>query len=176
MPKVVSIGWELEYALERNDMKQKELAILTKTPNATVSDHVQGGGVRVEKAVEYSEAINDNIFISQMSYDTFGFVKSADGQLTDVMTPFELNFFEDIETAEREKRRDKAKELLLKSKLEKLADADENELEEYVLQFLDEIVVELSIVFSILDILDMSITETFDKRMPVWIDKKYMKG
>lgn len=176
MPKVLSIGWELETSLQRNGMKQKELASLTKTPNATVSDHVQGGGVRIEKAADYSDALNDDIVKGQFSYKTYGFLKSMDGLVAEVLTPTELDFLQDQETEEREERRRQAKKLIIKSKLEPLTVEDREDLEDYVMQFLDEIVVELSIVFSILKILGMTITEAFNKRMTHWIKKKYMKG
>lgn len=176
MPKVLSIGWELETSLERNDMKQKELASLTKTPNATVSDHVQGGGVRIEKAADYNDALDDDITKGQFSYLTYGFIKSMDGRVAEVLTPTELDVLQEQETEEREERRRQAKKLIIKSKLEPLTTEDVEDLEDYVMQFLDEIVVELSIVFSILKILGMTITEAFNKRMPHWIKKKYMKG
>lgn len=176
MPKVVTIGWELEYALQENGMKQKELAAATKTPNATVSDHVQGGGVRIEKLSDYVEALNTDRLRGQASYETYGFIKSMDGKVAEILTPTELDFLQDQETIQREERREHAKVLLIKSKLEPLTRKDREDLERYVMEFLDEIVVELSIVFSILKILGMTITTVFNKRMPHWIEKKYMKG
>ena len=47
---------------------------------------------------------------------------------------------------------------------------------QYVLEFLDEIIVELAIVFSILKIIGMSIQEAMSLKMPEWVAKKYMRG
>ena len=122
------------------------------------------------------DLIPDNQLKADFSWKYGGFIKAMDGTLNDVMTPFELNYFEDKETKEREERRDRMKDILLKAKMDTLDEADKKDLEDYVMQFLDEIIVELTIVFSILRILGMTITEAFNKRMPRKKKKKYMKG
>lgn len=176
MPKTAPFGYELEVALKRSDIRKNELGYMTNTPQTTISTYIGGGNLKADKAAEFVEAIPDNQLKADFSWKYGGFIKAMDGTLNDVMTPFELNYFEDEETNEREERRDKAKALLLKAKMETLGEADKEDLEDYVMHFLDEIVVELTIVFSILKILGMTITEAFNKRMPHWIKKKYMKG
>lgn len=176
MPKSVPFGYELEVSLERTDIRKNELADQANMPKTTLSTYIGGGNLRADKAVELVDLIPDNQLKADFSWKYGGFIKAMDGSLNDVMTPFELNYFEDKETKEREERREKTKEILLKAKMDTLDEADKEDLEDYAMQFLDEIVVELSIVFSILKILGMTITEAFNKRMPHWIKKKYMKG
>lgn len=176
MPKAAPFGYELEVALERTDIRKNELADKAKMPKTTLSTYIGGGNLRVDKAVELVDLIPDNQLKADFSWKYGGFIKAMDGTLNDVMTPFELNYFEDKETKEREERRDRMKDILLKAKMDTLDEADKKDLEDYVMQFLDEIIVELTIVFSILRILGMTITEAFNKRMPHWIKKKYMKG
>ncbi|WP_303220270.1 hypothetical protein [Enterococcus asini] len=176
MPKAAPFGYELEVSLERTDIRKNELADKAKMPKTTLSTYIGGGNLRVDKAVELVDLIPDNQLKADFSWKYGGFIKAMDGTLNDVMTPFELNYFEDKETKEREERRDRMKDILLKAKMDTLDEADKKDLEDYVMQFLDEIIVELTIVFSILRILGMTITEAFNKRMPHWIKKKYMKG
>lgn len=176
MPKAAPFGYELEVSLERTDIRKNELADKAKMPKTTLSTYIGGGNLRVDKAVELVDLIPDNQLKADFSWKYGGFIKAMDGTLNDVMTPFELNYFEDKETKEREERRDRMKDILLKAKMDTLDEADKKDLEDYVMQFLDEIIVELTIVFSILKILGMTITEAFNKRMPRWIKKKYMKG
>jgi hypothetical protein len=176
MPKAAPFGYELEVALERSDIRKNELARETNTPQTTISTYIGGGNLRADKAAEMVDLIPDNQLKADFSWKYGGFIKAMDGTLNDVMTPFELNYFEDKETKEREERRDRMKDILLKAKMDTLDEVDKKDLEDYVMQFLDEIIVELTIVFSILKILGMTITTAFNKRMPHWIEKKYMKG
>jgi transcriptional regulator with XRE-family HTH domain len=161
----------------RRNYSQKEVASDSSMPLSTLNGYANGAQeVPVQKAAEINKAKGDDLFGSQMSYRYFGTIKALDGKVSEMLTPTELDFLQEQETEEREERRKQAKKLIIKSKLEPLTEDDRGDLEEYVMQFLDEIVVELSIVFSILKILGMTITEAFAKRMPHWIKKKYMKG
>lgn len=90
-----------------------------------------------------------------------GTLKALDGKIAEILTPTELDFLQEEETKQREERRQQAKLLLIKSKLEPLNNEDKTDLEKYVMEFLDEIVVELSIIFSILKILGMNVSTAF---------------
>ena len=57
-----------------------------------------------------------------------------------------------------------------------LTDDEKREIRDYADEFLDEIIVEMAIVFSILKILNISIQTAIKERMPHWISKRYMKG
>jgi hypothetical protein len=57
-----------------------------------------------------------------------------------------------------------------------LTDVERTELRNYTDEFLDEIIVEMAIVFSILKILNVTIQEAIKDRMPHWIKKRYMRG
>lgn len=173
----VNVKPELDSLMVRKNLSQKEAASKSGIPFSTFNGYSKGTqDVPIAKAAAINTAIGDNIFGSGMANKYFGTVKALDGKVAEVLTPTELDFLQDQETVQREERREQAKALLIKSKLEPLNDDDKRDLERYVMEFLDEIVVELSIVFSILKILSMSISEAFKKRMPHWIEKKYMKG
>lgn len=173
----VVIKSELQGLLFRGNILQKEIAVDNKVARSTLNEYVVGGRpVPIEKAASIAETNGDDLFRSEMGHKYFGTIKALDGHVAEILTPTELDYLEEIETKEREERRESTKKLLIKSKLEPLNDDDRKDLEKYVMEFLDEIVVELSIVFSILKILGMSVTVAFKKRMPHWIEKKYMKG
>ena len=57
-----------------------------------------------------------------------------------------------------------------------LTDDEKREIRDYADEFLDEIIVEMAIVFSILKILNISIQTAIKERMPHGISKRYMKG
>lgn len=175
--KSVVINYELKELLTRNDTLQKEIAVNAKIGKSTLNEYVAGSRpVPIEKAATINQVAGDDLFASQMSNKYFGAIQSMDGRVAETLTPMELDFLQDKETQEREERRKQAKVLLIKSKLEPLTQEDRVDLEKYVMEFLDEIVVELSIVFSILKILGLSLADVFNKRMPHWIKQKYMKG
>ena len=168
---------ELDGLMIRKDLSQKELSASSGLPFSTFNGYSKGSqDVPVNKAADINNAVGDDLFSSQMGNKYFGTLKALDGKVSEMLTPTELDFLQDEETKQREERRQQAKSLLIKSKLEPLNQEDKEDLEKYVMEFLDEIVVELSIVFSILKILGMTISEAFKKRMPHWIKKKYMKG
>lgn len=173
----VALKSELDALLVRRNLSQKEVAKESNIPFSTLNGYTKGTQeVPVNKAIDINNAVGDDVFASGISNKYLGTLKALDGKVSEVLTPTELDFLQDQETIQREERREQAKRLLIKSKLEPLNDQDKEDLEKYVMEFLDEIVVELSIVFSILKILRMTITEAFSKRMPHWVTKKYMKG
>jgi len=182
MVKTAKIGESLKLSLSLSNKRQKELAVDAKTPNATISDHLNGANVNIDKAIEYLEAMIANGYqatnelTSQISFDYLGFFKSMDGELANVRSTNDLEIFQEIEAEEREERRKSAQRIVAESQIRNLSSVENQELRDYVNEFLDEIVVEMAIVFSILDILGISIQDAIAGRMPEWIRKKYMKG
>lgn len=173
----VALKSELDALLLRRNLSQKEVAKESNIPFSTLNGYTKGTQeVPINKAADINDAVGDDLFASQSANKYFSTIKAMDGKVAEILTPTELDYLEDVETREREERREQTKKLLIKSKLEPLNKEDRQDLENYVMEFLDEIVVELSIVFSILCILKMPIAEAFKKRMPHWVTKKYMKG
>lgn len=173
----VNLKSELDSLMVRKNLSQKEAAGGSGIPFSTFNGYTKGSQeVPINKAAAINEAVGDDLFASQTGSKYLGTIKALDGKVSEILTPTELDFLQDQETEQREERRQQAKSLLIKSKLEPLNSEDKDDLEKYVMEFLDEIVVELSIVFSILKILGMTVSTAFKKRMPHWVAKKYMKG
>lgn len=182
MKKTALTGSVFKMALWISGRRQKELAVDSKTPNATVSDHLNGANVPIDKAIEYFNAMARNGYeglnyiTSQMSFQYLGFFKSLDGKVADVKSVNDLEILLDIEQSEREAKRERAKYLIVKSQISTLEVNERAELSNYVNEFLDEIVIEMTIVQSIADVLGMTIQTLIKQRMPYWIKKMYMKG
>lgn len=183
MYKRAKINLALNKALKNSEMNQKGLAVVSKTPVATLSDHINGREVAFDKAVNYAVAFLEeneissaNELTSAYSYNYLGFLKAMDGELADVCTTAELDIFQKMESDERKERKHRAELIIVQSKLRRLDQQEYDELKDYALEFLDEIIVELAIVFSILKIINLSIQEAIGIKMPEWIRKKYMRG
>lgn len=183
MVRRVKISSTLAPALKSTNLNQKGLACISKTPTATVSDHLKGREVTFDKAMDYLEALEIereveavNQLTSSYSNKYLGFLQSMNGELAEVCTTTELDIFQKMESSERKERKQRAELLLVQSKVKRLDQQEISELRDYALEFLDEIVVELAIVFSILKIVKMTIREAVQIKMPEWIKKKYMRG
>jgi len=182
MPKAAKIGRTLKLSLFLSGKRQKELAIDASTPNATVSDHFNGANVNIDKAIEYLEAMKENGYqatdelTGDISYQYLGFFKSMDGQLADVKSTNDLEIFQEIESDERKERKKVVQRIVAESQVRMLTDVERTELRNYTDEFLDEIIVEMAIVFSILKILNVTIQEAIKARMHHWIKKRYMRG
>lgn len=173
------LGEVLNRTLIKSDKQQKTLAIDSNTPRATVSDHFSGRPVQVAKAIEYAEAFEfdeGNDLTSQISWEYLGFVKSMDGLFADLKSANDLEVFKNIEVKEREELRMEAQILMANAQVRHLDVEELSSLKEYAFNIMDEIVVDLSIVYSVLGILRLSVQELIKQRMPEWQKKRYMKG
>lgn len=169
------INKELSQLLTRKNISQKEIAVDTKTPNSSMNGYVsRSHSVPVAKAGDIAEMNGDDIYKSQMAYIYFGFIKAMDGKLIDVCTVAELDLLEAVENQERLSRKERAHLLVIQSKVRELEHHEKDEIKTYIYEFLDEIVVELSIVMSLLQIVGMSINEAFKMRLPKWQNDNYM--
>lgn len=182
MQRSARIAPVLKRVVKNSEFNQKGLSVLSKTPTATVSDHLNGREVKFDKAMDYLESFEKenevtavNELASDYSHNYLGFIKSMDGELAEICTTAELEIFQRLESDERKERKNRAEVLIVQSKVKRLDQKEVSELRDYALEFLDEIIVELSIVFSILNIIGMTIREAIKIKMPEWIAKKYMR-
>lgn len=174
----------LKKTLSSSGMQQKELAAGTKTANATVSDHVNGKvEVNFDKAMEYLAYFEEegltkevNELSANYSHSFIGYLKSMDGEVVDVFSIAELDVYQMKESDERKKNKQYVSELIAESKLRSLEPDEQRTVIQYALEYLDEIVVEFSIVTSIFNIVDMTIHDAMKIKMPEWVSKKYMRG
>lgn len=164
---------EINDLLKRQDIKQKELAIDTEIPETTLSGYIKQG-IPFEKALKILDVSGDSLFTSQLAYKFLGFIKSMDGKLANT-TAAELDIFQKIESDERKEHKKRAERLIVENKVRELDLEELNEIEQYGLEFLDEIIVELAIVYKIFGAVNLDIREAVETKMPEWISKNYMK-
>ncbi|GBD73872.1 putative uncharacterized protein [Tetragenococcus halophilus subsp. halophilus] len=164
---------EINDLLKRQDIKQKELAIDTEIPETTLSGYIKQG-IPFEKALKILDVSGDSLFTSQLAYNFLGFIKSMDGKLANT-TAAELDIFQKIESDERKEHKKRAERLIVENKVRELDLEELNEIEQYGLEFLDEIIVELAIVYKIFGAVNLDIREAVETKMPEWISKNYMK-
>ncbi|WP_061840122.1 hypothetical protein [Tetragenococcus halophilus] len=166
---------ELEDLSLRQDLLQKEIAGDSNIANATMNGYFTGQQeVPIEKAVKIANSSGDNLFTSQLAYKFLGFIKSMDGKLANT-TAAELDIFQKIESDERKEHKKRAERLIVENKVRELDLEELNEIEQYGLEFLDEIIVELAIVYKIFGAVNLDIREAVETKMPEWISKNYMK-
>lgn len=166
---------ELTALMSRRNMQQKEISVDTKIPRTTLSGYVKRGSVPIEKAAKIAEMNGDSLFVSQIAYKALGFIKSMDGSLSNV-SEAELDIFQKMESQERKERKERVQQLIVESKVRSLDSEELEEVENYGLEFLDEIVVELAIVFKIFDVVHLDIRDAVKLKMPQWVAKHYMRG
>lgn len=165
----------LQEVLDRKNISQKELRVDTKTPSTTVSEHVTGKqAVPINKAVEYTRAINDSKFSLEVAYLFFGTISSMTGDKYK-KTPLALHILQKKETNERDAKVDRVLEILtLKSNM--FDQEDKDIIYDYASEFLDEIMVETTMLVSLLDICDRTLMDCVHERMKYWQKVGYMRG
>lgn len=161
-------------ALVRNDYQQKFIAGESKTPQATFSDHVTGKkAVTIQKAEQHAESINDSKFSLEMAYIFFGAVSAMTGDKYQ-NNPLALDILQQKESNERKAKKDRALEVITLND-GTLSREDKDIILDYSMEFLDEIMVETTMLVSLLDLCDVSINKAVEKRLPYWEERGYMR-
>ena len=151
-------------ALVRNDYQQKFIAGESKTPRATFSDHVTGKkAVTIQKAKEYVDAIKD----SRLNYEAaslfFGTVPVMTGDKYQ-QNPLALEILQERESRERKELKTSVREALTLSD-GNLYLEDRNIIMNYTLEYIDEIVVEVTLLASFAELLGVTVEELIQNRM-----------
>lgn len=161
-------------ALVRNDYQQKFIAGESKTPQATFSDHVTGKkAVTIQKAEQYAESINDSKFSLEMAYIFFGAVSAMTGDKYQ-NNPLALDILQQKESNERKAKKDRALEILTLNN-GTLDRDDKDTIFDYTLELLDEVMVETTLMVSLFNLCDMTVSDAIDRRMPYWEERGYMR-
>jgi len=161
-------------SLERNDFSKKYLAYDSGTPQSTVSDHTKGKQpVDIVKAIDYSESLQDSRFNLEVAYMFFGTISAMTGDKYQ-SNPLALDILQQKESNERKAKKDKALETLTLKSGEFNQD-DKDILFDYASEYLDEIMVETTMLVSLLDICGKNLMEAVQSRMGYWTEKGYMR-
>lgn len=168
---------ELTTLFQRKQVQQKAIVVDTGIPNSSLSEYRSGKQpVPLEKAAKIHAAVGDDLFASQLSYLFFGFIKAMDGKLSQLHSTNDLEILQQIESEERKERRAEAQKIIVYAQVRPLNEIEKGKLITYIYEFFDEVVVELSIIFSLSNIVDIPALQLFEERIPHLVEKEYMKG
>lgn len=168
------MGLTLEKALFKQGLNQKYVAIDSNTPQSTFSDHVKGKKpVEIGKAVDYAESLNDSMFNLEVARMFFGTISAMTGDRYQ-NNPLALDIIQQVESNERKAKKDRALEILAVRDLE-LSDEDREVILDYASEYLDEIMVETTMLVSLLDTAGVTLMGAVSRRMPYWQEKGYMR-
>ena len=167
------LGKPLMKSLERQELSKKYLAFDSGTPQSTVSDHTKGKQpVDVNKAIDYAVSLQDSAFNLEVAYIFFGTISSMTGDKYQ-RNPLALDILQLKESNERKAKKEKALDILTMNSQE-ISKEQKNVIFDYASEYLDEIMLETSLLVSLLDICEISITEAVNQRMSYWKQKGYM--
>lgn len=168
------ISKPLTEALKRRSIQGKEMAASARIPQSTFSSYVTTGNpAPIDKAQKFTETLQDSKFTLEMAYIFFGTVSAMTGDKYQ-NNPLALDILQQKESNERKAKKDRALEVLTLNN-GTLSSEDKDIILDYSMEFLDEIMVETTMLVSLLDLCDVPINKAVEKRMPYWIQRGYMR-
>jgi hypothetical protein len=88
--------------------------------------------------------------------------------------PLALDILQQKESNERKAKKDRALEVLTLND-GTLSREDKDIILDYSMEFLDEIMVETTMLVSLLELCDVTVNRAVEKRMPYWQQRGYMR-
>ncbi len=161
-------------AMTRQNMQQKYVSVDSKTPQATLSDHMHGKkGVSIQKAEQYANSIKDSRLNLEMAQIFFGSIPVMTGTKHQ-QTPLALDVLQEKESSERKELKQHVREILTLSEGE-LNSEERNVITNYTLEFIDEIVVEVTLLASLADLLGTTVEQLVAGRLPYLTNIGFMR-
>lgn len=170
----MNISKELNQAAARKSVTQLSIAKQTYKAHTTISGYFNSEDTPLHAMQDLATVLDDSIFSHQMSNKVFGTLPVMESEVYQE-TPHVLELLQEKESAERKAHKNQAL-LILCKRDESLTDRDKEELRLYVNEFLDEILIEMKLIMSILNKINVSFMKAIRDRTPYWIVQKYLKG
>lgn len=170
--KSMVINTQIKSAIQRKGIKQSQLAKETNRANSTINGYANTEPAPIEAMADIAEAMNDSLLSQDFSYMMFNQFPAMNSEVfqENVHT---YSIIQDFEESEREKYESAARMALAKRK-EHLDKTDKDALWNYAMNYLDEILVEMRLVISILSLLDISLMDAIKQRRPYWVSRRYI--
>lgn len=169
----INASAELKQAAYRQGVTQLNLARKTHRAHTTVSGYFNKENTPIEALTELAAVLNDSTFSNQMAHETFGTLPVMESDIYSE-SPFALDFLQQKESNERKARKEHTLMILCKVD-EALTKEDKDDLMVYVNEYLDEMLIEMKLVLSILTKTNISFMKAISMRKPYWIVKKYLR-
>lgn len=170
----INISTELKQAAGRQGMTQLSLARKTYKAHTTVSGYFNKEATPLEAITDLADVLQDSTFTNQMASKTYGTLPVMESEVF-YETPHTLELLQEKEAAERKAHKDEALMILCKRD-DSLTVSDKEALRAYVNEFLDEMLIEMKLIISILNKINVSFMKAIRDRTPYWIIQNYLKG
>lgn len=167
----------LTEAIRKNSATKKEIARDIKVSQQSLSDWttpLNTKPVTLENAQALTDHFRDSDFTLQVIHEFFGLFKSIDGDVYR-RDPSSLDKLQMIESDERKQKKQEVEKILLKQ-VNYLTVDDRQQIIAYAYEFLDEIMVEVTLISALCEILGIDIRKLSEERLSYWVVQGYMKG
>ncbi|MEQ7275183.1 helix-turn-helix transcriptional regulator [Enterococcus thailandicus] len=173
----VIIDESLTEVINKNGETKKEIARNINVSQQSMSDWTSKNGakpVTLENAQVLSDYFRDSDFTLQIIHEFFGLFKSIDSNVYR-RDPSSLDKLQMIESDERMQKKKDVEKILLKQ-VNYLTNDDRQQIISYAFEFLDEIMVDVTLISALCEILGIDIRKLSEERLSYWIQQGYMKG
>ncbi len=167
----------LTEAINKNGATKKEIARQINVSQQSLSDWTtphKTKPVTLENAQALTDYFRDTDFTLQVIHEFFGLFKSIDGDVYR-RDPSSLDKLQMIESDERKQKKQEVEKILLKQ-VNYLTVEDRQQIISYANEFLDEIMIEVTLISALCEILAIDIRKLSEGRLSYWIAQGYMKG
>ncbi|WP_369118161.1 helix-turn-helix domain-containing protein [Enterococcus thailandicus] len=175
--KSVIIDESLKTVINKNGETKKEIARNINVSQQSMSDWTSKNGpkpVTLENAQVLSDYFRDSDFTLQVIHEFFGLFKSIDSNVYR-RDPSSLDKLQMIESDERMQKKKDVEKILLKQ-VNYLTNDDRQQIISYAFEFLDEIMVDVTLISALCEILGIDIRKLSEERLSYWVQQGYMKG
>lgn len=170
----VDISSELKQAIKRKNISQVQLSKKINRSPSTVNAYIKNQPAPIEAIQDIAEVLNDSMLNVQLANQFFGTIPAMEATLYQDH-PHVLDFLQQVEAEERKAY----KQVALKSLSKQdccLSKEDLNHILNYANEYLDEMLIEMRLVMSILSKADVSVMQAINNRKPYWRTEGYLGG
>ncbi|EGP5171798.1 TPA: hypothetical protein ACF5NP_000797 [Enterococcus faecium] len=163
--------------INKSGKTKKEIAKQVNVSQQSLSDWTTPHNtkpVTLENAQVLTDHFRDSSFTMQVIHEFFGLFKSIDSDVYR-RDPSSLDKLQTIESDERKQKKQYVEKILLKN-VEYLTVDDRQQIISYAYEYLDEIMVEVTLISTLCEILGIDIRKLSEERLSYWINQGYMKG
>lgn len=167
------ISTQLRQAMKRKGISQVQLSVRINRSTSTVNAYLQNQPTPIEAIQDIAKILNDSMLNQQLSNEFFGTLPTMES-ITYQDSPHVLEFLQQQEAEERKAMKQRA--LMSLSKNDHcLLTEDLDNIKNYANEYLDEMLIEMRLVMSLLAKCDVSIMQAIHNRKPYWATQGYVR-
>ncbi|RXK54010.1 hypothetical protein EPB68_12710 [Enterococcus faecalis] len=167
----------LNDVLNKKNEKKKDVAREINVSQQSLSDWTSQNNakpVTIENALRLSNHFKDSTFTLEVIYQFFGMFKTCDGDVYR-KDPSALDKLQTIESDERKSLKENIERIILK-KPEYLSEQDISKIVAYASEYLDEVIVEITLLSSLCDLASIDIRYLSEQRLTHWEQLGYVRS